>query len=194
MVWSRQRRARSGAVARPFAPLSSLCHPPPSLPQPAVPRPSPEETPVASASPILNGMSRPRGAVLRAAPAGCASGGHRRALGACDRGGGAKMPFILPIRSMTSVAMGTSNSSAIGLSSLTSLPLRGDGADDTVIAVPHRVKPRKLGALWSVAGWVFYGNRRARFVRSRVWTVHRFKIILQLRLFKERTKRAFEYC
>jgi len=46
---------------------------------------------VASASPILNGMSRPRGAVLRAAPAGCrgalgaraagcASGGYRRAL------------------------------------------------------------------------------------------------------------------
>jgi len=95
-----------------FAPLSSLCHPPPSLPQPAVPRPSPEATPVASASPILNGMSRPRGAVLRAAPAGCrgglgaraagcASGGHRRALGACDRGGGAKMPFILPIRPYT---------------------------------------------------------------------------------------------
>src|SRR5262249_21654256 len=42
--------------------------PSPSLPQPAVPRPAPAGTPVASASPILNGMSRPRGAVLRAAP------------------------------------------------------------------------------------------------------------------------------
>jgi len=69
---------------------------------------------VASASPILNGLARPRGAVLRAAPAGCrgalgaraaggASGGHRRARGTCDRGGGAKMPFILPIRPPFSV-------------------------------------------------------------------------------------------
>src|SRR5262249_12577600 len=98
VVWSRQRRARSGAVSRPCAPVPSLGHPPPFLPQPAVPRPAPEGPPVASASPILNGMSRPRGTVWRAAAAGCrgalgtraaggASGGHRRARGACDRGG-----------------------------------------------------------------------------------------------------------
>src|SRR5262249_19756944 len=52
----------------------------------------------------LHGISRPCGAGLRAAPAGCASGSHRRALGACDRGGGAKMPFILPIRGADTVA------------------------------------------------------------------------------------------
>src|SRR5262245_53483758 len=95
VVWSRQRRARRGAVSRPVAPWPFLGHPPPSLPQPAVPRPAPEGTPVASASPILNGMPRPRGAVLRAAPArrgalgggdaGRASGRHRRARRACDR-------------------------------------------------------------------------------------------------------------
>src|SRR5262249_27866126 len=100
-VWSRQRRARSSTVSRPCAPWPSLGRPPPSLPQPAVPRPASEGTPVASASPILNGMSSPRGAILRAAPAGCrgalgaraaggASGGHRRARGACDRGGAAR--------------------------------------------------------------------------------------------------------
>src|SRR2546422_7254940 len=61
---------------------------------------------------------------------------------------------------MTSVAMGTSHASAIGLSSLTSLHLRGDEADDTAIDATHRVKPRKLGALWSVSGCVFYCNRR----------------------------------
>src|SRR5262249_22094302 len=46
-------------------PLSSS----PSLPQPAVLRPSPEGTPVASASPLLQGMARPRGTVVRAAAA-----------------------------------------------------------------------------------------------------------------------------
>src|SRR5262249_6273755 len=40
-----------------------------------------------------------RGA-LGARAAGGASGGHRRARGACDRGGSAKMPFILPIRTI----------------------------------------------------------------------------------------------
>src|SRR5262249_26090512 len=116
VVWSRQRRGRSSAVSHPCAPWPSLCHPPPSLPKPAVPRPSPDGTPVTSASPLLNGMSRARGAVLRAAPAGCrgalgaraaggASSGHRRARGACDRGGGAKMPFILPIRELLNLVL-----------------------------------------------------------------------------------------
>src|SRR5262249_61618925 len=50
VVWSRQRRARSSAVSRPCAPVPSLGHPPPFLPQPAVPRPAPEGHPVASAS------------------------------------------------------------------------------------------------------------------------------------------------
>src|SRR5262249_15309843 len=87
-----------------------LVSPAPPLPQPAVLKPSPERTPVASASPLLHGMSTPHGAVVRAAPAGChgalgaraaggARGGHRRARGTCARGGGVKMPFILPIRS-----------------------------------------------------------------------------------------------
>jgi hypothetical protein len=63
---------------------------------------------VASASPILNGMSRPRGAVLRAAAAArwgrvqraaqaVVTGEHE---GRATGGGGAKMPFILPIRNL----------------------------------------------------------------------------------------------
>src|SRR5262249_26470570 len=111
VVWSRQRRARSGAVSRPFAPVPSLGHPPPFLPQPAVPRPAPEGPPVASASPLLNGMSRPRGTVWRAAPAGCrgalgapaaggASGGHPRARGAGDWGGGGESRLLLLTRTV----------------------------------------------------------------------------------------------
>ena len=53
---------------------------------------------------------------------------------------------------------------------LTSLHLRAGGADDTVIDATHRVKPRQLEVLWSVAGGVLYCNRRAMFLRSRVWT------------------------
>src|SRR5262249_41245324 len=96
-------------VSRPVAPWPFLGHPPPSLPQPAIPRPAPEGTPVASASPILNAMSRPRGTMSRATQAGCrgalggACSGMRKqwspaSIRGMRPGGGAKMPFILPIR------------------------------------------------------------------------------------------------
>ena len=80
VVWSRQRRGRSSAVSRPVAPLYSLCHPPPSLPQPAVPRPAPEGTPVGFSLP------HPERHVLaaRCCIAGRFSGLPRRAGGACS--------------------------------------------------------------------------------------------------------------
>src|SRR5262249_58312303 len=62
-------RGASRAGTSPLRPGALSLSPPPPLPQPAVLRPSPEGTPVASASPLLQGMARPRGTVVRAAAA-----------------------------------------------------------------------------------------------------------------------------
>ena len=45
--------------------------PPPSFPTPVVPRPTPRDTPEASASPTLHRLSRPRSAALRHAARRC---------------------------------------------------------------------------------------------------------------------------
>jgi hypothetical protein len=62
-----------------------LSHVPPSLPQPPVPRPSPQGPPEARPYPILRRLSRPLWAALRFAPGR-------------SRGGGATRPFEFPIR------------------------------------------------------------------------------------------------
>jgi hypothetical protein len=89
---SRRRRARSGRVCHPFAPLQSRLKftlPPPATP--AVPRPSPSGTPAAAASPTLHGLDMPRCIALCRAAHRC--GG--RPQGPRHRGCGC--PSMLPL-------------------------------------------------------------------------------------------------